>query len=66
MVLLVSKMGGIGEQGGIKIASAKNNQLISSQGPHFSPHSTAKTNGKSTNLRRMASIGISDVVSTSV
>ena len=31
------------------MASAKNNQLISSQGPHFSP---AKTNGKSTNLRR--------------
>ena len=40
-------MGGIG----IKMASAKNNQLISSQGPHFSPHSTAK---------------ISDVVTVSV
>ena len=25
------------------MASAKNNQLISSQGPHFSPRSTAKT-----------------------
>ena len=44
------------------MASAKNNQLISSQGPHFSPRNTAKTNNKSTNLRRMASIGISDVV----
>ena len=31
--------------------SAKNNQLMSSQGPHFSPHSTAKTNDKSTNLK---------------
>ena len=43
-------MGGIGGRGGIKMASAKNNQLISSQGPHFSPRSTAKTNDKSTNL----------------
>ena len=34
------------------MASAKNNQLISSQGPHFSPGSTAKTNDKSTNLRK--------------
>ena len=41
-----------GGRGGIKMASAKNNQLISSQGPHFSPRSTAKTNDKSTNLRK--------------
>ena len=41
-----------GGWGGIKMASAKNNQLISSQGPHFSPRSTAKTNDKSTNLRK--------------
>ena len=34
------------------MASAKNNQLISSQGPHFSPCSTAKTNDKNTNLRK--------------
>ena len=34
------------------MASAKNIQLISSQGPHFSPRSTAKTNGKSKNLRK--------------
>ena len=27
-------------------------QLISLQGRHFSPRSTAKTNGKSTNLRK--------------
>ena len=48
------------------MASAKNNQLISSQGPHFSPRSTAKTNGKVQISGRMASIGISDVVSALV
>ena len=36
-------VGGIGVRGGIKMASAKNNQLISMQGPHSSPRSTAKT-----------------------
>ena len=40
-------VGGIGGQEGIKMASAKNNQLISSEQPHFSPRSTVKTNGKS-------------------
>ena len=34
---------------------------MSQQGPHFSPHSKAKANDKSTNLRRMVSSGISDV-----
>ena len=58
--------GGIGGRGGIKMVSAKHNQLISSQGPYFSPRSTAKTNDKSTNSGRMASIGISDVVTASV
>ena len=48
------------------MASAKNNQLISSQGPHFSPCSTAKTNVKVQISGRMASIGISDVVTASV
>ena len=48
------------------MASAKNNQLISSQGPHFSPRSTAKTNDKSQISGRMESIGISDVVTASV
>ena len=49
------------------MASAKNNQLISSQGPHFSPSSTAKTNYKSTNLRKNGIYsGISDVVTASV
>ena len=41
-------------------------QLINSQGRHFSPRSTAKTNVKSTITGRMASIGKSDVVSASV
>ena len=48
------------------MASAKNNQLMSSQGPHFSPRSTAKTTIKVQILSRMASIGISDVVTASV
>ena len=38
---------------------------MSPQGLHFSPHSTAKTNDKSTNLRKNG-IGISDVVTASV
>ena len=42
------------------------NQLLSPQGPHFSPYSTAKTNYKSTNLRKFVSSGISDVAFTSV
>ena len=39
---------------------------MSQQGPHFSPHSTAKHNDKNTFLRTMVSSGISDVVFTSV
>ena len=38
-------------------------QLMSQQGPHFSPRSKAKANYKSTNLRK---IGISDVAIASV
>ena len=49
------------------MASAKNNQLISSHGPHFSPHSTSITNDKSTNLGKNGiSIGKNDVVTASV
>ena len=48
------------------MASAKNNQLFSSQGPHFSPRSTTKTNGKVQISGRMTSIGISDAVTASV
>ena len=36
----------------LKWHQKKRNQLMSLQGPHFSPHSTAKTNDKSTNLRK--------------
>ena len=36
------------------------------QVPHFSPHSTAKTNDKSTISGRMAYIDVSDVVTSSV
>ena len=41
---------------------------MSLQGPHFSPHSTVKTNDKSTNLRKndIYWYGICDVVTTSV
>ena len=39
------------------------NQLMSPQGPHFSPHSTAKTNDKSI---ISVSSGISDIVITSI
>ena len=42
------------------------NQLMSPQVPHFSPHSTAKTNAKAQISGIMASIGISDVVTASV
>ena len=47
------------------MASAKNDQLISSQGPHFSPCSLNPTI-KIQISGRMASIGISDVVTASV
>ena len=51
----------------LKWRQLKHNQLMSSQGPHFSPRSTAKTNDKKVQIsERMASIGISDVVTASV
>ena len=49
--LLLINMGGISGRGGIKRASA--NQLMCQQGPYFSPHSKAKANYKSTNLRKI-------------
>ena len=48
------------------MASAKNNQLMNSQGPHLSSCSTAKPTIKVQVSGRMASIGISDVVTASV
>ena len=50
----------------LKWRQLSHNKLLSPQGPHFSEQTVAKTNDKSTNLRRMACICISDVVSTSV
>ena len=50
----------------LKWRQLTHNQLICPQGPHFNPHSTAKTNDKSIISGRMASIGISDVVTASV
>ena len=47
------------------MASAKT-QSMSPQGPHFSPHSTAKPTMKAQFSGKMASIGISDVVTASV
>ena len=51
--------------GGDELKWCQHNQLMSLQGPHFSPRSTAKTNDKA-HIGRMASIGISDVVTASV
>ena len=51
---------------GLKWRQLTHNQLMSLQGPHCSPHSTAKTNDKTQISGRMASIGISDVVTASV
>ena len=50
----------------LKWHQLKHNQLMSPQGPYFSPHSTAKTTIKAQISGRMASIGISVVVTTSV
>ena len=47
----------------LKWRQLKHNQLVSQQEPHFSPHSTVKTNDKNKNLRKN---GISDVVTDSV
>ena len=50
----------------LKWCQVTHNQLMSLQGPHFSAHSTAKTNDKSTNLRKNGMYWHSDVVTTSV
>ena len=44
--------GGGGGGGELKWRQLAHHQLMSQQGPHFSPHSKAKTNDKSTNLRK--------------
>ena len=50
----------------IKWRQLAHHQLMSQQGPHFSPHSKAKANYKSTNLRKISTSGISDVAIASV
>ena len=47
-------VGGIVVRGGIKMASAStpSDNEPAKEGAHFSPHSTAKTNDKSTYLRK--------------
>ena len=51
----------------LKWRQLAHHQLMSQQGTHFSPHSTAKANYKKAKISgRMASIGISDVVTASV
>ena len=49
----------------LKRRQVAHHQLMSLSGTSFSPHSTAKTNDKSTNLRKVSS-GISDVAFASV
>ena len=50
----------------VKWRQLTHNQLMSPQGSHFSAHSTAKPTIKEQISGRMASIGISDVVTASV
>ena len=50
----------------LKWRQLAHHQLLSQQGPHFSPHSKAKANYKSTNLRKLVTSGISNVATASV
>ena len=50
----------------LKWRQPAHHQLMSQEGPHFSPHSKAKANYKSTYLRKLESSGISDVATVSV
>ena len=51
---------------GLKWRQLTHTQLMSPQGPHFSPHSQLKITIKAQISGRMVSIGISDVVTASV
>ena len=59
-------MGGFDGRGEIKLLQLAHHQLMNQQGPHFNPHSTAKTNDKAHFSGRMVSSGISDVAFASV
>ena len=50
----------------LKWRQLAHHQLMSQQEPHFSPHSKAKANYKSTNRRKIGTSGISDVATASV
>ena len=50
----------------LKWRQLTHNHLMSPQGPHFSVHSTAKTNDKSTNLRKNGIYWYNDVVTASL
>ena len=50
----------------LKWRNLAHHQLMSQEGPHFSPHSKAKANYKSTNLRKLVTSGITDVATASV
>ena len=50
----------------LKWRQLAHHQLMSQQGPPFCPHSKAKANNKSTNLRKLVTSGISDVAVASV
>ena len=52
--------------GELKWCQLTHTQLMSPQGPHISAHSTAKINDKAQISGRIASIGISDVVTASI
>ena len=59
-------VGGVGGREEFKWRQPAHHQLWSQQVPHFSPHSTAKTNNKSIFLRKNGLSGINDVVIASV
>ena len=50
----------------LKWLQLAHNQLMSLQGPHYGPHSTAKTNIKAKISGKLVSSGISDVEFASV
>ena len=52
--------------GGEELKWLQHNQLMSLQGPHYGPHSTAKTNIKAKISGKLVSSGISDVAFASV
>ena len=59
-------MGSIVGREEIKMASASTPSVNSQQRPHFSQHSKSKANYKRTNLKKLVTSSISDVVIVSV